>query len=99
MGRRRACIVLMVVFAFLAMTSLARTEAPATEAPATGPADEVDVSISQIEAMKPPQMDEAKLNDTAYRESFQKQALQFEMDRSDKINALYTRFPQNPKVK
>jgi len=49
--------------------------------------------------MKPPQMDEAKLNDTAYRESFQKQALQFEMDRSDKINALYTRFPQNPKVK
>jgi hypothetical protein len=84
----------MVVIAFALMTSLVRGEAPAA-----APADEVDEGISQIEAMKRPEMDQAKLNDLAYRESFQKQSLQYEMDRSDKIKALYARFPQNPKVK
>lgn len=85
----------MVVVAFLPTTSRVR----AAEAPATVPADDVEAGISQIEAMKPPRMEEARLNDAAYRESFQQQSLQFAMDRSDKINALYTRFPQNPKVK
>lgn len=90
MGNRRACVLL----AFLLVTSRVRAEAPATAT-----ADGVDAQISQIEAMKPPEMDQTKLDDMPYRESFEARAQMFSKDRAEKINALYARFPQDARVK
>jgi thiol-disulfide isomerase/thioredoxin len=67
-------------------------------APATAPGEDVAALVSEIQAMKDPQMDMSRVNDAAYRESFGQQVYQFRITRGDRIKALYERFPHEPSV-
>ena len=73
----------------LAQMMAAPAAANAAPAPAPAPVDEVAAKVSQIEAMKPPEMDVSRIGDAAYRESFNDEQLKFQRSRGARIKELY----------
>jgi thiol-disulfide isomerase/thioredoxin len=55
--------------------------------------------MREIESMAAPDADPTRLSERVYREAYQKQVHQFELDRGARIKALLADFPNDPKVK
>ena len=60
--------------------------------------DPVTKEIAEIEAMAEPQFDTVRMDDFAYRESFNQQMIAFHQEHNARIEKLYKQFPQNADV-
>src|SRR4051812_42416448 len=97
MGHQHTRAIYAVLVGLLMVTPQLQAAAPTTASPDS--AAVATALIHEIETMKAPELDPSRLNDLAYRESFNTQMQQFQQDRRVRINALSARFPHDPAVK
>jgi thiol-disulfide isomerase/thioredoxin len=77
------------------IASLLLTVASATQAaPTTAPS--ADDILGQLKALTPPPVDQSRMNDRAYVESYAKAANEYEHKRGNLTRELFANFPDNP---